>query len=295
MSIAKTETVAIRPASEIELISRNLGLVGLVITRYGGPLDYDECFSAGVVGLWNAAKIYNPQRGRFSTCAIPFIHQAVRNASIDEGYLIRRPRYIFEEVGLLMTTTRKLEATLERKPHVEELAAEIGNKLLFKLIKPELRRKLKREPSREELITRLKKTHEAKSFIDGFAQMNNREPDDNELIFGLTQKQIIFLKSIPSAFTLLDDPTYIVKRIPVNNQYDNFNLRIALKSEMRILTIQERQALKLYYGLDTGDTHNCVEIGKLLGISKETARKLVREAERKLRESPDVKSLLREF
>jgi RNA polymerase primary sigma factor len=61
----------------------------------------------------------------------------------------------------------------------------------------------------------------------------------------------------------------------------------------RHLTPRERKILSLYYGLDEGSEALTLErIGALLGVTRERIRQIRERAFEKLRDSPDVKSLM---
>ena len=69
-----------------------------------------------------------------------------------------------------------------------------------------------------------------------------------------------------------------------------------LKREMRAvlgdLRPKERQVLELRYGLQDGVERNLAEVGRALGITRERARQIEREALGKLRQAPEMTSMV---
>lgn len=90
------------------------------------PLEYDDLFQAGCVGLCKAAANFEPQRGlRFSTYAVPVILGEMR-AIFRTGGAVHVSRSLQQLSQQIKTTQELLSEKLGRPPAVTELSAEVG-------------------------------------------------------------------------------------------------------------------------------------------------------------------------
>ena len=80
------------------LISCNLRLVVNIAKKYhNSHMELMDLISEGNLGLITAVDKYNPDLGyRFSTCATPWIKQAITKSIIDKGKSIRIPAHIYQ-------------------------------------------------------------------------------------------------------------------------------------------------------------------------------------------------------
>ncbi len=110
------------------LVESYLPLVHHIVGRIGSalppPLDKEDLFGAGVLGLMHAAETYDPSKGAsFKT----FAYSAVRGAVLDE---IRKQdpltRSLRERLKDLERSTARLCHELGRQPTREELARDLG-------------------------------------------------------------------------------------------------------------------------------------------------------------------------
>lgn len=46
-----------------ELVTKNIGLIGLIIKKYKFKYDYDELFEVGMIGLCKGAKVFDANKG----------------------------------------------------------------------------------------------------------------------------------------------------------------------------------------------------------------------------------------
>lgn len=109
------------------LIQCNLKLVVSIAKNYkNAKLTLQDLIGEGNLGLITAVEKFNPDLGfRFSTCATPWIKQAILKAITDQGKTIRLPAHMFQ----LMSKYKKLiaELTLAQEPITDEiLAAKLG-------------------------------------------------------------------------------------------------------------------------------------------------------------------------
>lgn len=80
------------------LINCNLRLVVNIAKKYhNSHLDLADLIAEGSLGLMQAVDKYNPDLGyRFSTCATPWIKQAITKSIIDKGKNIRIPAHVYQ-------------------------------------------------------------------------------------------------------------------------------------------------------------------------------------------------------
>lgn len=83
------------------LICSNLRLVVNIAKNYNNnQLELMDLINEGNLGLITAVEKYNPDLGyRFSTCATPWIKQAIIKAIMDKGRTVRVPAHIFQLIG----------------------------------------------------------------------------------------------------------------------------------------------------------------------------------------------------
>lgn len=82
-------------AARERVIEGNVRLVEFVAARYrGAPLPLEDRIQEGMFGLLAAVEKFDPRRGRFSTCAVVWIRQAVERGIDDRSRLVRRPAYV---------------------------------------------------------------------------------------------------------------------------------------------------------------------------------------------------------
>lgn len=113
--------------SREELINSNLLLVHSLCKRFKGKgIEYDDLFSAGCVGLVNAADRYDETLGfAFSTYAVPVILGEIKRLFRDGG-AVKVSRSLKE---LSLKGVREYEALtkeLSREPKISELAKRLG-------------------------------------------------------------------------------------------------------------------------------------------------------------------------
>lgn len=109
-----------------KLITSNLRLVVNIAKNYKNQhLSIADLVSEGNLGLIVAVDKYNPDLGyRFSTCATPWIKQAISKAITDKGRNIRIPAHIYQ----LLSKYRQAIQKLEVDGHIAtdaEIAAEL--------------------------------------------------------------------------------------------------------------------------------------------------------------------------
>src|ERR1043165_1219541 len=76
-------------------ITKHIGLVqsqARTFKLYSGSTTYEDLVQAGCIGLMEAAKRYDPERGAFSTYAVPWIRKYMTLELQENRRLIRVPR-----------------------------------------------------------------------------------------------------------------------------------------------------------------------------------------------------------
>jgi len=106
------------------LINCNLRLVVNVAKNYkNSHLSIADLVSEGNLGLIQAVEKYNPDLGyRFSTCAVPWIKQAISKAITDKGRNIRIPAHMYQLLAKYRAVIAELGA--DGKPFTDEDIAE---------------------------------------------------------------------------------------------------------------------------------------------------------------------------
>lgn len=111
-------------AAREQLVCCNLRLVVSIAKAYrNNHLDFCDLIMEGNSGLMTAVDKYNPDLGyRFSTCATPWIKQAITKAIINSGRTIRIPAHIYQLLSKYRKVRDDLFAKYKREATREEIA-----------------------------------------------------------------------------------------------------------------------------------------------------------------------------
>ena len=112
----RREDPEVAQAAREKLINSNLRLVVAVAKNYNNNhMETLDLIAEGNLGLINAVEKYNPDLGyRFSTCATPWIRQAITKAITDCGKTIRIPAHIYQMLNKYRATIAELESKGEQ-------------------------------------------------------------------------------------------------------------------------------------------------------------------------------------
>ena len=112
----RSEDPEVARAAKEQLINSNLRLVVSIAKNYNNShMETLDLIAEGNLGLINAVEKYNPDLGyRFSTCATPWIRQAITKAITDCGKTIRIPAHIYQMLNKYRTTIAELESKGEQ-------------------------------------------------------------------------------------------------------------------------------------------------------------------------------------
>ena len=114
----------------------------------------------------------------------------------------------------------------------------------------------------------------------------NKENVDNILSLEEDITNLLTEDSKPLMSFIKDDSCDIYEDISY------FELKEIINDILNTLTPRQKQVLLLRYGFDNNEFKNLEEVGKLIGISREGARKALVKAFKKIRDNKDLKDYL---
>ena len=111
-----------------QLINSNLRLVVYIAKQYKNPyVGIEDLVAEGNLGLIAAVDKYDYTYGyRFSTCATPWIKQAILKALTDKGRSIRLPAHIYQQITQIKKFIEIFVAKNSREPTRAEIAKALG-------------------------------------------------------------------------------------------------------------------------------------------------------------------------
>jgi len=112
------------------MIKHNLRLVVSIAKPFKNSynnMSLEDLIAEGTTGLITAVEKYDYTLGyRFSTCAVPWIKQAITKSIIDKSRPIRIPAHIVQKFNQERKAREELTADLCREPSSEEVAKKLG-------------------------------------------------------------------------------------------------------------------------------------------------------------------------
>ena len=211
----------------------------------GNDLSVDDLKQAGMMGILEAAKRFNPTLGySFSTYAVIWIKQAITREIYDKGFRVRIPVHIFEKINKInsLDSTLFLNGETNYNLRLQKIASsmEISVDYLKKLI-------LIRETCLNNISLDMPINE------DGDTTLVEMIPIEEE---ATCEEKVTFLE-----------------------------LRKILSKVLSMLKPKEAKVLKLRFGLDDGITYTLEAIGKYFGLTRERIRQIETKALDKLRKS----------
>ena len=238
-------------AAQERLARHNVRFVVSVAKKFqnrGVPLV--DLIGEGNLGLMTAARKFDPDRGvKFISYAVWWIRQAVQAAIARHGRPVRVPLNRTADLSRLGRTTTLLKDRLGRMPTTEELARATGL------------------PSRVACAAT-----------------------------GLTVEAVRSLSALNSEAVRLDHPTRDgegnerIERFTSGEQESTDMSTMAnsqtrdIEAALAALPPRDAKVLRLYFGLDDGNSRTLEEIGRMMGVTRERIRQLRDRALLRLRE-----------
>jgi RNA polymerase sigma-B factor len=111
-----------------EIVAQHLYLVQAVAKKFVGMGEpYEDLVQEGTMGLLNAVDLYDFDRGiKFSTYATHLVTGHIRHYLRDRGRIIRQPAWVQELGGKITKVSEALRQELKRDPTVEEIASRLN-------------------------------------------------------------------------------------------------------------------------------------------------------------------------
>jgi RNA polymerase primary sigma factor len=264
-----------------KLVESNLRFVVSVAKQYiGYGLPFSELIAAGNLGLLEAAKRFDPDRGvKFISYAVWWIRQAIMQALSQQTGAVRIPLKQSHLISKIGTIYADLAKELEREPTPEEVAEKLSKEMIAK----ELTKELGREPTEEEVEKKFKKEGYKISpeEVEKYLQVC-RIPLSLDAPVG--ENEDTFFVDFLSKHGTAEVEEGVIQEVLEKEIYDLLDK----------LPEKESKVIELRFGLRGNEPKTLREIGDILGVSRERVRQLETRALRKLR-SLAMKRHLKDF
>ena len=264
-----------------KLVESNLRFVVSIAKQYiGYGLPFSELIAAGNLGLLEAAKRFDPDRGvKFISYAVWWIRQAIMQALSQQTGAVRIPLKQSHLISKIGTIYAELAKELEREPTPEEVATQLTKEMIAK----ELEKEKGKKPTKKQIEEKFKK--------EGFKV----SPDEVEKYL-----QVCRIPLSLDAPVGENEDTFFVDFLTKHGtaEVEESVIQEVLEKEiydlLDRLPEKERRVIELRFGLRGDEPKTLREIGDILGVSRERVRQLETRALRKLR-SLAMKRHLKDF
>ena len=233
-------------------VNRNLRLVIKIASGYSKcGLELDDMISEGNIGLMEAAKRYDPERGtKFSTYASFWIRQKITRALCNHGRLIRLPVQLVQIQLKVLKYLEKHEKVNGNPPSHEKIAEDL------------------KEP-----LHLVKKVLNVKYFYQSMDATLEKDSEGIRVDGGK-------MKNTGSSFgsVMKDEKT----ESPLDSlvKSDNKNM---INNFLNGLKDRERYIIEHRFGLNNKDIKTLEKIGEDFGVTRERIRQVEFEVMKKLR------------
>jgi len=229
-----------------KLIESNLRFVVSYVKKYRGMgLGLLDLIHEGNIGLIEAAKRYDPEKNvKFISYAVWWIRQAVIHALSHYSRIYHIPQKISDQMSEM------------------------------KRVKSALKKELGREPTRQEIAKRMKKTIE--------------EIEDMEILNG---------RDVSLSDRYYDEDVEVGDRVQdsyspsVEYQIIKNSIQEQVRAILNELDKKEALVLKLRFGLDDDQPRTLQEIGDGINLTRERIRQIEKKAMQKLAQSHKLQQL----
>jgi RNA polymerase primary sigma factor len=225
-----------------KLVEQNYRLVIPIAKKFiKKGIDFMDLIEEGNMGLIKAVEKFDlSKKVAFSTYAVYWIEQYMRKAIENQTKTIRIPSHIWDSLNLWMKTWSNLREKLNRDPSVEEVAAKL------KLSKKQTSNLMK-----------------AASVFNGTSSLEAPIGDDSDIFV----KDIIVDEEVKS-------PESVTEIIRTNAD---------IGAALNYLPPREREIIRMRFGLGGIKPMSLEESGKVLQISRERVRQLEVKALKRLK------------
>jgi RNA polymerase primary sigma factor len=229
-----------------KLTESNLRFVVSYVKKYRGMgLSLLDLINEGNLGLIEAAKRFDPKKNvKFISYAVWWIRQAVIHALSKYSRIYNIPQKLSDQISEMKKT------------------------------RAQIKKDLKRDPTREELAARLKTTVE--------------NVEDMEILSGrnISLSDKYYDEDMEVGDRIKDSLTPSVEYQIVKNSIEK-----QIRSILKELDDKEALVLKLRFGFEDDRAHTLQEIGNRLNLTRERIRQIEKKAMRKLSHSHKLQQL----
>lgn len=243
----RSEDPEVAQTAREKLINSNLRLVVAVAKNYNNShMETLDLIAEGNLGLINAVEKYNPDLGyRFSTCATPWIRQAITKAITDCGKTIRIPAHIYQMLNKYRATIAELESNGETAT-AERIAEKMG--------------------------IDVEKVADLENWRYDTVSLETPLGDDGDILGDL---QMDTRSETPEHFTMRKEKEEVIQEL----------IATTLKPREQIVIKMRMGLGKVSNGdpVDWSETHTLDEVGAELGLTRERVRQIEKASLQKLK------------